>query len=112
VLSRGQIYKTALIGMIVADPELWLLDEPLASGMDPLGLTAFRRHAREAVQRGRTVIYSTQLLDAVERFSDRVGVIHQGKMRAFDSIAVLRERIGASDNVLEELFIKLRQEVQ
>lgn len=110
-LSRGQIYKAALIGLIAVDPELWLLDEPLASGMDPLGLSAFRRHARAATQRGRTVIYSTQLLDVVERFADRVGVIHQGKLRAFDTFAALRTAAGESDNVLEELFLKLRQEV-
>lgn len=112
VLSRGQLYKAALIGLIAVDPELWLLDEPLASGMDPLGLSAFRRHAQAAARRGHTVIYSTQLLDVVERFADRVGVIHQGKLRAFDTLPALRAAAGTNDNVLEELFIKLRQEGQ
>ena len=50
-LSRGQAYKVALTALIAANPELWLLDEPMASGMDALGLREFRerREARQAV---------------------------------------------------------------
>lgn len=107
-LSRGQAYKTALVALIAADPEVWLLDEPFASGMDPHGIDAFKRYARAAAARGRTVLYSTQLLDIAERFSDRVCVIHKGEVRAFDSLSQLRERAQDKDNVLEELFRQLR----
>jgi len=109
-LSRGQIYKSALTALAAVDPEVWLLDEPLASGMDPLGLSAFKRLAREATARGHTVIYSTQMLDVAERFSDRVCVIHQGEVRAFDTLEQLRSTAVDRDNVLEELFQKLRSE--
>lgn len=47
-LSRGQIHKTALAGLMLADPELWLLDEPFSSGMDPLALSYFQSAARAA----------------------------------------------------------------
>jgi ABC-type multidrug transport system ATPase subunit len=107
-LSRGQAYKTALAGWIAANPEAWLLDEPMASGMDPLGLSAFKRHAREAASLGRTIIYTTQLLDVAERFSDRVCVIHEGKVRAFDSVEKLRADAHDKHNVLESLFQSLR----
>jgi ABC-2 type transport system ATP-binding protein len=107
-LSRGQAYKTALAGLIAANPELWLLDEPMASGMDPLGLSAFKRHARECARQGRTIIYTTQLLDVAERFSDRVCVIHEGKVRAFDSVEKLRADAHDKHNVLESLFQTLR----
>jgi len=109
-LSRGQIYKTALAALIAADPELWLLDEPLASGMDPHGLTAFRRHVRDAVGRGRTVLYSTQVLDSVERFSDRVCLLHEGEVRAFATLEELRQQSGGANDVLERLFAQLREE--
>jgi len=109
-LSRGQAYKAALVGMIVADRDVWLLDEPYASGMDPHGIDAFKRHARAAAERGRTVIYSTQLLDIAERFSDRVCVIHKGEIRAFDTLENLRDRAGDKDNVLVEIFRQLREE--
>jgi len=108
-LSRGQAYKAGLIAMMAADPEVWLLDEPLASGMDPHGIDAFKRHARDAAKRGRTILYSTQLLDVAERFSDRVCVIDNGEIRAFDTLETLRERAGDKDHVLEELFRHLRE---
>lgn len=108
-LSRGQGYKAALVAMIAADREVWLLDEPFASGMDPHGIDSFKRHARLAASRGRTIIYSTQLLDVAERFSDRVCIIHQGEIRAFDTLEKLRDKAGDKDNVLEEMFRQLRE---
>jgi ABC-2 type transport system ATP-binding protein len=109
-LSRGQTYKAALVALIAADPDLWLLDEPFASGMDPHGIDAFKRHARAAAARGATILYSTQLLDVAERFSDRVCVIHKGEVRAFDTLNQLREKAHDKDNVLEELFRQLRND--
>ena len=107
-LSRGQAYKTAMVALIATDAEVWLLDEPLASGMDPLGISALKRRAREAASRGRTIVYSTQVLDVAERFSDRVCVIHQGEIRAFESMEQLRSRAVDRQNVLEEILLKLR----
>jgi len=109
-LSRGQVYKTALTALLAVDPEVWLLDEPFASGMDPHGINAFKRRAVEATRRGRTILYSTQLLDLAERFSDRVCVIHQGEVRAFDTLSHLRDQAHDKNNVLEALFQQLREE--
>jgi ABC-2 type transport system ATP-binding protein len=78
--------------------------------MDPHGLNIFKRQAREAVLQGRTILYSTQILDAAERFSDRVCVIHRGKIRAFEPTAELRARAKMDGNVLDEIFQKLREE--
>lgn len=108
-LSRGQIYKTGLVALLAADAEVWLFDEPFASGMDPQGIDAFKRHARAAAARGRTIIYSTQILDVAERFADRVCVMHQGGIHAFDTLARLRESAADKDNVLEGMFRKLRE---
>jgi len=109
-LSRGQQYKAALTALLAVDPEVWLLDEPFASGMDPHGITTFRQRARAAAARGHTIIYSTQLLDAAERFADRVCVIHHGEVRAFDTLPALRERVGREHGALEELFVQLHAE--
>ena len=86
LLSRGQIYKANLVGFLAVDPELWLIDEPFASGMDPQGLNAFKKHIRDAVERGKTVIYTTQLLEIAERFADRLCIISQGRIHAFDRV--------------------------
>ena len=111
-LSRGQIYKAALATLLSADPELWLLDEPFASGMDPIGIAYFKRQARLAVERGRTILYSTQILDVAEKFSDRVCLIHRGKLRVFDAVANLHVRPRGEDCVLEDVFRQLREEEQ
>jgi len=108
-LSRGQAYKVGMVSMLAADRELWLLDEPFASGMDPQGIDAFKRHARDAAKRGRTILYSTQLLDVAERFSDRVCLIHKGEIRAFDTLEHLRSQAQDKDNVLEGMFRQLRE---
>jgi ABC-2 type transport system ATP-binding protein len=109
-LSRGQIYKAALVAMLVADRELWLLDEPFASGMDPHGIDVFKRHARAAAARGRTILYSTQLLDVAEKFCDRACIIQQGEVRAFDTLDHLKAQAGGVDNVLENVFRQLREQ--
>ena len=108
-LSRGQAYKAGLVALLAADREVWLLDEPFASGMDPHGIDAFKRQARAAAARGRTILYSTQLLDVAERFSDRVCVIHKGAIHAFDTLERLRERASDKGNVLDEMFRQLRE---
>ena len=109
-LSRGQAYKAALATVLAVDPELLLLDEPFASGMDPNGIISLKMLVRDAAKRGRTIIYSTQLLDVAETLADRVGVIDQGTLRAFATMDELRERGGGKDGVLEALFRKLREE--
>lgn len=78
--SRGQLYKAALVGLVVVDPELWLLDEPFASGLDPQGIAASKQRARDRVQRGGTVVYSTQILEIAERFCDQLLVIDEGRL--------------------------------
>lgn len=107
-LSRGQVYKAALAALIAVNPDVWLLDEPFASGMDPHGINTVKRYAREAVAEGRTVIYSTQILEIVEKFSDKVCILHQGEVRAFDSVALL-ENAGQGGS-LEDIFRQLREE--
>jgi ABC-2 type transport system ATP-binding protein len=109
-LSRGQTYKAALVGLIAVNPELWLLDEPFASGMDPHGINAFKDHAREAARQGRTIIYSTQILDVVERFSDKVCILQNGEVRAFDSVQLLEST--APSGGLNEIFRQLREETR
>lgn len=110
-LSRGQRYKVALVAMIAVDPELWLLDEPFASGMDPSGLNAFKRFAGEAVAlRNRTVIYSTQILDSAERFSDLICVIHKGKIRFSEKKNETEKLEDQKNTELENLFNQLHRE--
>jgi ABC-2 type transport system ATP-binding protein len=107
-LSRGQFYKAALCAMIAVDAHVWLLDEPLASGMDPVGLSIFKERAFEAARRGRTILYTTQILDVAERFSDGICIIDHGEVKAFGTLAELEQIKGAKG--LEQIFRALREE--
>ena len=79
-LSKGQQAKAGLLAAQAHRPELLLLDEP-SSGLDPI----VRRDILEAVIRtvadeGRTVFFSSHLLEEIERVSDHVAMLHQGRL--------------------------------
>ena len=106
-LSRGQRYKATLIAMLVVDPEIWILDEPFTSGMDPLGLTSMRGHLSQAKRRGRLILYSTQLVEIAQQTSDLVCVLSESKIAAFGSAETLQESADNSPG-LNELLQQLR----
>jgi len=112
VLSRGQAYKTALAALLSVGPELWILDEPFTSGMDPVGMAVFKQYARQAAEKGAIIIYSTQILEIAEGFSDRVCLFDRGLLRLDESVRALRERVGVSSGALEEAFRRLQAERQ
>jgi ABC-2 type transport system ATP-binding protein len=79
-LSRGQRARAGLLAALAHRPELLVLDEP-SSGLDPV----VRRDILGAIIRtiadeGRTVLFSSHLLDEVERVADRVAIIHNGRI--------------------------------
>ena len=80
-LSRGQRYKAGLLALHCADPEIWLIDEPFATGMDARGMEAFRQMARAAAERGRCIIYTTQFPELAARFATRVVVLGDGGVK-------------------------------
>jgi ABC-2 type transport system ATP-binding protein len=102
-LSRGQLYKAGLLPMLILDRELWLCDEPFASGMDSLGMKAFKRHAQSAAERGHTVVYSTQVLEVAESFSDQVCILHDAKVLYFGPVQDI-QRTMVSSRTLEDVF--------
>ena len=79
-LSRGQRARAGLLAALAHRPQLLILDEP-SSGLDPV----VRRDILSAIIRtiadeGRTVLFSSHLLDEVERVADRVAIIHHGRI--------------------------------
>jgi ABC-2 type transport system ATP-binding protein len=109
-LSRGQAYKTALAALLAVYPEVWIIDEPFASGMDPQGIQFFKEQSRLAAGRGCTVIYTTQILDLAERFSDRVAILDHGELRLWGTVPQLQAKAGVAEGALAQLLKKLREE--
>jgi ABC-2 type transport system ATP-binding protein len=91
-LSKGQHARLGLIAAEAHRPDLLILDEP-SSGLDPI----VRRDILEAIIRtvtdeGRTVIFSSHLLDEVERVSDHLAMLHHGTLRFCAPLDVIKER--------------------
>ena len=106
-LSRGQRYKATLVAMLAIDPDFWILDEPFTSGMDPLGLSSMRSQMLAARDRGRLIVYSTQLVELAQQTSDLVCVLSSNRIAAFGSAHSLEESADNSPR-LNELLQQLR----
>jgi ABC-2 type transport system ATP-binding protein len=77
-LSRGMQQKVQFIGTLLHDPELVILDEPF-SGLDPINAQALKDTVVELKNRGRTVIFSTHIMDNAEKLCDSVCIVAQGR---------------------------------
>jgi ABC-2 type transport system ATP-binding protein len=88
-LSTGNRQKLGLIQAFMHEPELMILDEPIA-GLDPLVQQSFHALLREVAAQGRTVLLSSHTLSEVERVADRVAILRRGRLVVVDSLARLR----------------------
>ena len=96
--SKGMTQRLALAIALVGDPDLLVLDEP-SSGLDPSGIRLLREIVREEAERGATVVFSSHVLDQVDRVCDRVGIMADGELVAVDAIDSLRDRLGANETL-------------
>jgi ABC-2 type transport system ATP-binding protein len=98
-LSRGMQQKVQFIGTLLHDPDLVILDEPF-SGLDPINAQALKDTVIELRKRGKTVIFSTHLMDNAERLCDSVCIIARGKKVLDGSVAGVKAEHGASNVAL------------
>jgi len=103
--SHGMKKKLALAAALLPAPRLLFLDEPF-EGIDAVASRQIRRLLRTYVDEGGTIFFTSHILEIVERLSDRIGVIADGRLVAQGSLDELR-RGGAEGRTLEELFIDL-----
>lgn len=106
--SHGMRQKMMIIGALLPDPEVWILDEPMV-GLDPRAARTLKDSMRAHADAGRTVLFSTHVLDVAERVVDRVGVIAQGELLFQGSVDDLHTHFSA-DESLEDMFLELTEE--
>ncbi len=90
--SRGMRQRIKFAQAIAHDPEIIILDEPL-SGLDPLGKRKLIRLVKEYRSQGRTVLVSSHVLPEIEALTNRIILIHQGKILARGDISDIRALI-------------------
>jgi ABC-2 type transport system ATP-binding protein len=106
--SKGMRQKVLIAAALLHNPDLVLLDEPF-SGLDVGSGLMLRSLIQQLAGRGKVVLFSSHELDTVERVSQRVVILHKGKMVADDSIANLRTLMSLDS--LEAIFSELAVEV-
>ena len=91
--SKGMKRKTAIARALLHDPDLLILDEP-SSGLDPLTSFFIINYLKTLKKEGKTIILSAHNLFHMESICDRVGIIKNGKLLIFDTMDVIRSKLG------------------
>lgn len=104
--SHGMRQKIVLLGALIHDPKVWILDEPL-TGLDPQSSHLLKEMMREHAKKGNTVLFSTHVLEVAERIVDRIGIIRKGELIFVGTIDELKEKYNATEDTLEEVFLEL-----
>lgn len=102
--SHGMKQKICIIGALIHNPKLWILDEPL-TGLDPQAAFKLKEEMRAHCNEGNAVFFSSHVLEVVEKICDRVAIINKGKIVAVGTIEQLKARGG--NESLENFFLKL-----
>ncbi len=92
-LSKGMQQKIQFVGTLLHDPELVLLDEPF-SGLDPINSEALKEIMMELRAEGKTVIFSTHVMDQAEQLCDDIVLIDEGRIVLHGDLAEIRSSFG------------------
>jgi ABC-2 type transport system ATP-binding protein len=99
-LSKGMQQKLQFIGTVLHEPELVILDEPF-SGLDPINQRILREIISELRDQGRTILFSTHIIEHAERICDHVCIIARGEKVADGTMAEVKRTHGETYVVLE-----------
>jgi ABC-2 type transport system ATP-binding protein len=96
--------KILISAALMHDPDVLIFDEPL-SGLDVTAALVFRDLVARLAQEGKTILFSSHVLEVVERICSRVVILHRGKMVADETVEALRGLMKLPS--LEEIFNQL-----
>jgi ABC-2 type transport system ATP-binding protein len=102
--SHGMRQKTIIIGALLSDPDIWILDEPL-QGLDPQAAFDLKEMMRAHADKGKTVIFSTHVLDTVQQLCDQLAILKKGELLYNGSVADLLATAPAES--LESIYLKM-----
>jgi ABC-2 type transport system ATP-binding protein len=102
--SHGMKQKLQIIGSLIHQPQIWILDEPM-TGLDPASMHVLKQEMQAYSLSNKTVFFSTHVLDVAERLCDEVGIIRSGRLIAQGTPEALMK--GDNTKTLEDLFLDL-----
>ena len=103
--SHGMRQKLVIIGALIHQPKLWILDEPMV-GLDPMAVKILKDEMKSHCERGNTV-FSTHILEVAEKLCDRVGIINRSELVAVGTIEELKAKAATGDSSLEDVFMNI-----
>lgn len=103
--SHGMRQKIVIMGALIHDPDVWILDEPM-TGLDPRSSFMLKEMMKEHVEKGKTVFFSTHVLDVAEKICSKVAIINKGKILFYGSLEEMRQHF-AQNQSLENMFLEL-----
>lgn len=106
--SHGMKQKVVICSALLHDPGVILIDEPMV-GLDPKSIRLVKDILRERANQGTTIFMSTHTLDLAEEISDRIGIIHNGKLVSLGTVDEIK-RTAEEGQKLEDVFLKLTAE--
>ena len=98
--------KLFLIASLITEPQNWILDEPMV-GLDPEAAFIIKETMREHAAAGKTVFFSTHVMEVAEKLCDRIGVIKKGQLIFVGTMQELKEQHGKEGQSLEDIFLSL-----
>ncbi|WP_159564126.1 ABC transporter ATP-binding protein [Streptococcus halichoeri] len=102
--SHGMRQKTIVIGALLSNPDIWVLDEPL-TGLDPQAAFDLKQLMRKHADQGKIVLLSTHVLAVAEQICDRFAILKKGKVIFLGSMEDLQREHPGKD--LEEIYLSL-----
>ena len=102
--SHGMRQKVIVIGALLSDPDIWILDEPL-QGLDPQAAFDLKAMMREHADKGKIVIFSTHVLDTAQQLCDQLAILKSGELLYNGSVTDLLATI--PDASLETIYLKM-----
>jgi ABC-2 type transport system ATP-binding protein len=105
--SHGMRQKIVLIGALIHEPSVWILDEPL-TGLDPKASYTLKEMMREHVSNGKTVFFSTHVLEVAEKICDKVAIINKGNILFCGTLEEMREHFKTNES-LEKMFLEITE---
>ena len=105
--SHGMRQKIVLVGAMLHEPDLFILDEPMV-GLDPRSANNLKNYMREHCKAGKTIFFSTHVLEVAEKLCHRIGIINKGRLIACGTMDELKEMAANREN-LENIFLELTE---